>query len=106
MAARRCSICSINWPTNELKCRYCGGKTWFLNNDDPDSPIPPPPVIPAVNVDLEREKVVKWRYETLVAEGCPEEIASAIAVNGSDVHNVMRTRELGASWDQIARIHT
>lgn len=103
MPCRRCSICGKNFGTLIYECPDCGNETWFDSTDNPD-PIPPAAVVPPP--DLERERIVKWRYEALTAADCPEEIANAIALNGSDVHSVMRTRELGASWDQIARIHT
>lgn len=41
MAARRCGICGVNWPTDFKeydKCPSCGQKTSYMSDEDPDPP--------------------------------------------------------------------
>lgn len=34
MAARRCPICGISYPTNIHTCEVCGGEADYISNDD------------------------------------------------------------------------
>ena len=102
MAARRCSICSINYAPGIVNCPVCGTATWLVQEEQPDPtpdrlPTDPEQIDPGPpdNDDIDpflHDKDLRWRAQQLRRAGMIPPQARSLALDRSvDIHWVIDT---------------
>lgn len=105
MAARRCSLHGINFPTNVTCCPVCEETTDWLNSADPDADWQVAvELAAAVKPISENDRVERWRLETCLNLGYSVDVAESLAVSDADLHCLEDLIRDGCSLELAARI--
>ena len=117
MPARRCSTCSINYPTNRgiLKCEVCGDPADWMVNLEPDEDWAQK-VARAKRVEEDRGslsttegQIVAWRFGQLVEAGYAPADAERLAhryfgPERVDLHKAIELVKSGCDPETAGRI--
>jgi hypothetical protein len=105
MAARRCSLHGIDFPTSVMRCPVCDEATDWLNSVDPD-----PDWEHAVELcaggrpSTEAEKIERWRLTVALDLGYGVETAESLAASDADLHELANLIRDGCPLPLAARI--
>lgn len=99
MAAHRCSLCAINFPTSVKRCHVCGTSLDYFENAVPAAEWEREVQLRTVSCGSDEElRVIGWRRDELVRAGYERKDAEILAERlDVDLHHAKRLLRSGCA---------
>ena len=106
MAARRCSLHGINFPSTVMRCPVCDEATDWMGSIEPDEEWQLAVELLAAQKPIsEADRIERWRLERCLDLGYSVDMAESIAASDGDLYVLeYRLIRRGCSLKLAARI--